>query len=132
MKLSPKQKELKKSLDKDIKMVICVRSDLDMKKGKMISQGSHGTLKLYKQLLKNDNPLLDEWEINGTKKIAVKVENQRKLHDIRLKAEQMDVPYAIIQDAGRTQVEAGSETVIVVFGESKKIDQITGKLKLIN
>ena len=132
MKLTKKQKEMKKSIDKDVKMVFCVNMDLKMQKGKAAAQVAHAAIKLYKQLLKSNNKLLDDWETTGTKKITLKIKNVKELHDIELKCEKLEVPCATIIDAGKTQIAAGSETIIALFGDSKTINQITGQLKLLS
>ena len=36
-----------------------------------------------------------------------------------------------IQDAGRTQIAAGSTTVLGVLGPKQVVDQVTGHLKLL-
>lgn len=45
-------------------------------------------------------------------------------------AEQEGLPCVIIQDAGHTQIPAGSRTVMAVFGAVEDVDKVTGKLKL--
>ena len=47
-------------------------------------------------------------------------------------AQTLGVQGVIVQDAGRTQVEPGSETVLAVGpGPVSDVDKITGKLKLL-
>ena len=131
MKLTKNQKVMKKSIEKDVKMVFCVNMELKMQKGKTSAQVAHAAIKLYKQLLKSNNKLLDDWESTGTKKITLKIKNIKELHDIEVKCEKMDVPCVTITDAGKTQIAAGSETIIALFGDSKTINQITGQMKLL-
>jgi len=46
-------------------------------------------------------------------------------------AEEAGVPYYVVVDAGRTQIAAGSRTVLAVGPAPKKlVDQVTGSLKL--
>ena len=132
MKLTKNQKELKKSLDKNVKMMFLIRTDLKMSKGKIAAQCSHAAINMYKDLIKMNNQYLEDWEKTGTKKITLKCKNQKELHDFRVKCEKNELPYTIIKDAGKTQVQAGSETVLALFGESKKLDQLTGQLKLMD
>ena len=37
---------------------------------------------------------------------------------------------SVIQDAGRTQIAAGSKTVVAVLGEEQEVDKVTSTLKL--
>lgn len=52
--------------------------------------------------------------------------------ELRRKARSLGVTAEVIQDAGRTQIEAGSMTVLGVGPAPKSVvDQITGHLKLL-
>jgi PTH2 family peptidyl-tRNA hydrolase len=47
-------------------------------------------------------------------------------------AEQASLPCYLVHDAGRTQIPAGSQTVLAIGPAPKsKIDQLTGHLKLL-
>lgn len=49
------------------------------------------------------------------------------------KAERLHIPNYIVVDAGRTQIAAGSETVLALGpGNVSEINQVTGSLKLLN
>lgn len=37
----------------------------------------------------------------------------------------------VVSDAGRTQIPAGSRTVLAIFGPSDLVDSVTGQLKLL-
>lgn len=54
------------------------------------------------------------------------------LNELAQKADLLGLPNTTIQDAGRTQIPSGSETVLAIFGASKKVDELTGRLKLLN
>lgn len=58
--------------DDEVKLVLIVRNDLKMGKGKAAAQCSHATLAAYKQALKYPD-LLEVWEDNGQPKITLKV-----------------------------------------------------------
>lgn len=64
------------------KMVLVIRTDLDMSKGKVAAQCSHATLAAYKSALKGSESQLDwlkKWEADGQAKITLKVESESKL-----------------------------------------------------
>ena len=49
------------------------------------------------------------------------------------KAESLGIPNYIVVDAGRTQIAAGSETVLALGpGNVSEINQVTGSLKLLS
>lgn len=64
--------------DDEIKMVLVVRNDLKMGKGKAAAQCSHATLGCYKTALKSPR-LLSYWEDNGQPKVVLKCEEEKEL-----------------------------------------------------
>ncbi|RCI12823.1 hypothetical protein L249_0390 [Ophiocordyceps polyrhachis-furcata BCC 54312] len=123
--------------DDECKLVLVVRTDLGMTKGKMAAQCSHATLACYKKLARAPptSPLgmiLTRWEKNGQAKIALQAKSEEEVRDLRRKALAAGLVADIVQDAGRTQIEAGSLTVLGIGPAPKSaIDQITGHLKLL-
>ena len=72
------------------------------------------------------------WERTGCAKIALKVgrneDGEAKLHDIAQAAQDAGLVHYIVCDAGRTQIAAGSLTVIGIGpAPISKIDAITGR-----
>ncbi|EFY92201.1 hypothetical protein J3459_015022 [Metarhizium acridum] len=131
----------RKTLDGDsneeCKLVLVVRTDLGMTKGKMAAQCSHATLACYKALARSasdsaERKLLQRWEKRGQAKIAVQVKSEAELMDLRWKALDAGLTAEVIQDAGRTQIDPGSLTVLGVGPAPKSaVDKITGHLKLL-
>ncbi|ODA83765.1 hypothetical protein RJ55_02281 [Drechmeria coniospora] len=121
----------------ECKLVLVVRTDLGMTKGKIAAQCSHATLACYKALARAapDSPqrkVLARWEKLGQAKIAVQVKSQEELVGLIGKARALGIAAEVIQDAGRTQIEAGSVTVLGVGPAPKSlVDQVTGHLKLL-
>ncbi|KAK1772948.1 PTH2-domain-containing protein [Phialemonium atrogriseum] len=124
----------------ECKLVLVVRTDLGMTKGKIAAQCGHATLACYKTLLKAsakapNGPqarLLKKWEKYGQAKIAVQTKSQDEMMELMGKARSLGVTAEVIQDAGRTQIEAGSLTVLGVGPAPKSlVDGITGHLKLL-
>jgi hypothetical protein len=69
------------------KMVLLIRTDLQMSKGKVAAQCSHATLAAYKSSLKGSKHQTDwlkRWETEGQAKITLKVENEDRLYDLIL------------------------------------------------
>lgn len=101
--------------------------------GKIAAQCSHATLACYKYLV-NHTPsagLLQRWESGGQAKIAVQVKSEDELTVLQAQAMSLGLCARVIHDAGRTQIAAGSATVLGVLGPKSVVDQVTGQLKLL-
>lgn len=111
------------------KQVIIVRKDLGMDKGKIASQVAHASLESYK---KSDENIRKLWEEEGSKKIVLKVDNLEELMDLKDKVKGMGIPYAVIRDAGKTQVEHGTVTSLGIGpAEEERLNRLTKDLKLL-
>lgn len=128
-------KELKTFADRneEIKMVLAVRTDLGMTKGKIAAQCGHATLACYKYMLNSPAgpAILKKWESYGQAKIAVQVKSEEEMETLQALAISLGLCARIIHDAGRTQIAAGSATVLGVLGPKSVVDQVTGHLKLL-
>jgi len=132
MKLNNTQKAVMKAINRDIKMVFFVRQDLKMGKGKIGSQCGHASIGLYKKLIRNDKDnLIDDWDINGSKKIVLKVSSEKDFSDILKYCEYNNILYHEVIDAGKTQIEKNSRTVISIIHENKKMHNLIHKYKLL-
>ena len=69
--------------DQEFKMVIVIRSDLGMTKGKMVAQGSHACLDAYIQASKYCPEATRRWLTSSHTKIALKVNSQAELEEIK-------------------------------------------------
>mmetsp|Transcript_44287 Transcript_44287/g.66768 ORF Transcript_44287/g.66768 Transcript_44287/m.66768 type:complete len:198 (+) Transcript_44287:176-769(+) len=94
------------------KMVLCVNQELKMGPGKKMAQCSHAAVGCYKRSLKQCPAALKAWERTGCAKIAVKCPNETELTSILEKAHSKGIPCYLVEDAGRTQIAAGSRTVL--------------------
>ncbi|KAK8547401.1 hypothetical protein V6N13_098111 [Hibiscus sabdariffa] len=118
--------------DHELKMVLVVRQDLKMKSGKIASQCAHAATGMYAELMHSDRSLLRQWEDCGQPKIVVTCRNQLEMNKLREAAENIGLPTFVVADAGRTQVSAGSKTVLAVGpGPKMAVDSVTGKLNLL-
>lgn len=113
-------------------MVLVVRNDLKMGKGKIGAQCGHAAVGAYAKLAKNNPALLRSWSHSGSAKIAVKVECEGDMMEIMGKARARGLTTCLIQDAGRTQIAPNSKTVLAIGpGPCHEIDIVTGHLKLL-
>jgi len=113
------------------KMVLVVRTDLGMQKGKAAAQCAHAALGCYKKAVKSNSSALAAWEKFGQAKVCLKVDSEESMLSLAAKAREAGLTWTIVRDAGRTQVEAGSMTVLGIGpGPVEDIDKITGHLKM--
>lgn len=128
-------KELKSFAERneEIKLILAVRTDLGMGKGKIAAQCGHATLACYKYMLNSPAGLdiLKKWESYGQAKVAVQVRSEEELVTLQGLAVSLGLCARVIHDAGRTQIAAGSATVLGVLGPKSVVDQVTGHLKLL-
>lgn len=113
------------------KMTIVVRKDINMSSGKMAAQVAHAAVNCYKKALKKTPDYVNNWEYIGEAKIVLMVNSLKEFNSIEDKAKKNNINYAIIQDAGRTELEPGTVTTIAIGpAPVDEIDKITGDLSL--
>ncbi|KAJ5923610.1 peptidyl-tRNA hydrolase 2 [Penicillium verhagenii] len=117
----------------EVKLVLVVRTDLGMTKGKIAAQASHATLACYKYFLTHapESKMLRQWERCGQAKIALQIKGEDELLTLQAQAMSLGLCARVIQDAGRTQIASGSRTVLGVLGPKSVVDGVTGHLKLL-
>jgi PTH2 family peptidyl-tRNA hydrolase len=119
-------------LDAPYKMVLCVNMGLKMEKGKIAAQCSHATLGAFKMASQHSVSAVRWWQRTGQAKIAVKIENDLRMEELASLARKAGLVTYIVMDAGRTQIAAGSKTVLAIGPAPVKIiDKFTSSLKLL-
>lgn len=134
------------------KQVIVLRKDLNMRKGKMIAQGAHASMKVILDMMSKTNSVyqdkdffyklklniangsaLDNW-INGSfKKITLSVDSEQELDEIYNEAVEKNIPCCMIVDSGLTEFNGVPTKTAIAIGPDweENIDTITKKLKLL-
>lgn len=136
-------------MSSNIKQVIVIRTDLNMRKGKMVAQGCHASLSVFIDNLNdvggscleigpnrnwNWKECVEPWLFEeGQTKICVGVNSEKELIEIFEAAKKMKIPTALIKDAGKTEFNGVPTYTCCAIGPdfSSKIDKITGNLKLL-
>lgn len=114
-----------------MKQIICIRKDLNMRKGKMCAQAAHASVK---SVIENyTDPDIAEWLASGMTKICVSVNSYAELIEIVEQAQNADLIVALIKDAGRTEFHGIPTVTCAAIGpaENTDLDEITGHLKLL-
>ena len=118
--------------DAPYKMVLCVNTSLGMGKGKIAAQCCHAAVGCYKKGTKVCPAGVKAWELTGCAKIAVKCPSEDEMmNEILIKAINAGIPAYFVEDAGRTQIAAGSRTVLGLGPAPVHVfEGITSHLKL--
>lgn len=128
------------------KQVIVIRKDLNMRKGKMVAQGAHASMKVFFDRMEKSpwtfpgpsylavfTEAMAEWFDGMFTKICVYVNSEEELLNIYNKAKAADIPCSLIQDAGLTEFDGVPTYTAVAVGPdyNEKIDPVTGGLPLL-
>ncbi|MDY6765292.1 MAG: peptidyl-tRNA hydrolase Pth2 [Halobacteria archaeon] len=112
-----------------MKQSIVIRTDLGMGEGKKAAQAAHASLQAYE---KAPPDIQREWKEEGMKKIVLKARDESELLELKEEAGRAQLPFALIRDAGHTQIEPGTLTALAVGpGDDERVDRITGHLTLL-
>ncbi|KAL7538283.1 hypothetical protein ACHAWF_006044 [Thalassiosira exigua] len=118
-------------MDAPYKMVLCVNTSLGMGKGKIAAQCGHAAVGCYRRSRRQCPSALSAWEKTGCAKIAVKCPDEDEMGEIFEKAMKRGIPLYLVEDAGRTQIAAGSRTVLGLGpAPVREFDGVTSHLKL--
>ncbi len=112
-----------------MKQVIIVRNDLKLPKGKLAAQVGHAAVEAT---LRSDKANIKEWRESGQMKIVLKVDDDMTLLKYNQLAKDEGLTTAVITDAGKTVIAAGTRTCLGIGPDSEeKIDFIVKELKLL-
>ena len=135
------------------KMMIVMRRDLKMRKGKIAAQAGHACIEAILRALNKENRIndfetvdgetvlkntgmentpLSDWFEYGCAKVCVYVDSEEKLLDIAQKAEEKGIIAAVITDAGMTEFHGvPTKTCLALEPLPAEIaDELTGALPL--
>jgi len=113
------------------KQIIVLRKDLNMRKGKMVAQGAHASMKAT--LLHLEDPRVAKWLDGPFAKIAVSVDSEQELLELAKEAKEAGLICEEIVDSGKTEFGGVPTRTALGIGPdiSAKLDPITGHLKLL-
>ena len=128
--------------DRVAKQVIVMRKDLGMRKGKMIAQGAHASLKVLtdrRREVDDDTfaialtPAMAAWLTGRFTKVCVSVDSEAALDAVVERARAASVPVALIVDAGKTEFHGVPTKTCCAVGPAwtDEVDAITGELPLL-
>jgi PTH2 family peptidyl-tRNA hydrolase len=135
-------------MEKIAKQVIVIRKDLNMRKGKMVAQGAHASMKFIldkgyygqSELGHNEefhsritDSAIKSWMQGLFTKVCVSVDSEEDLISIYEKAKESGLVVSLITDAGLTEFNGVPTKTCIAIGPnwSDEIDPITRHLKLL-
>lgn len=122
-----------------------MRKDLNMRKGKMIAQGAHASLKVFldrgapdggsegERFAFTTTPAMAAWLGGRFTKVCVSVTSEAALDEIAAAARAAGLPCAVIVDAGKTEFGGVPTKTCLAIGPawSDEVDAVTGALPLL-
>lgn len=116
----------------EYKLVVAVRTDISMGKGKLAAQVAHAAVSASRDTERKMPEWFKRWWAEGQAKIVVKARSESELNSLRRKAEELGLPTVLIVDRGLTQIAPDTVTCLGIGpGPSELVDRITGDLKLL-
>lgn len=131
----------------EVKQIIVIRKDLKMRKGKMIAQGAHASMKVMLDIINktevdgglelflkiNKESPVYHWLTGSFTKITVGVDSLEELEDLEKSAIANNILVSKITDTGRTEFHGEPTITALAIGPewSNELDKITGNLKLL-
>jgi len=124
------------------KQVIVMRKDLGMRKGKMIAQGAHASLKVLTDRGRASDehtftidltPAMTAWLTGRFTKVCVSVDSEEALDAVVARAQAANVPVALIVDSGKTEFHGVPTKTCCAVGPAwaDEVDAVTGELPLL-
>ncbi|MEQ2175889.1 hypothetical protein GOODEAATRI_022320 [Goodea atripinnis] len=92
------------------------------------AQVGHAAVGLYQALQEKNSWREMAWK---AKKVVLQGTNVAHLLELQALALSLNLPTYLVQDAGLTQVESGSRTVLAIMGAEEMVNNVTGSLKLL-
>jgi len=118
-----------------VKQVLVLRKDLNLSKGRLVTQGAHASIAFLTDQIKEYNPLQltevqKEWVYGTFFKVCVGVDSEKELLDIGYNAVMLGLSVKYIEET--TGFDKPTVTCIAIGPDySSKIDPVTKHLKLL-
>ena len=115
----------------EYKLVVVVRSDLDMSVGKLSAQVAHAAVTCALEAKAKRPKWFSAWYGEGQRKVVLKVDGKEELRELKEMAGRAGLPHALITDAGLTELPPNTTTCLGIGpAPEKDVDRITGSLPL--
>ena len=95
-------------------MAFLCRADLQLSPGKLAVQCAHAAVGSLKQAKKTHSRMVQRWSESASRKVCLAVEDEEELEYYLQQVREASLPFALIKDAGLTEVAPGTVTVLGV------------------
>ena len=114
-----------------MKLVVVMRHDLGMSKGKIASQACYAAVACSLDAEKNCPEVFAEWEACGRRVVILRADSLGELEDVLKRAPGKGVFASLMVDAGLTQVAPMTPTCVGLGPDTDMaIDEVTEGLRL--
>lgn len=115
-----------------LKMVIAVRQDIQMNKGKTAAQVAHAASGCLEDVNAR-HPIVDRWLKTGQAKVVVKVPDLIALDYLEELSIRTGVMYNVVKDSGKTVFHDVPTVTCIAIGPDtvEQVDLVTKGLKLL-
>lgn len=123
-----------------LKMVIILRKDLNMRKGKMAAQAAHAAQEAILDRYTDPalprlktTPAILEWLSNDYKKAVVSVQSEDELLDLYGAVVASGLNHHLVQDLGHTEFHGVKTYTALAIGPAaeEEVDKLSGHLNLL-
>lgn len=112
------------------KLVLVVRADLGMGRGKIAAQVAHAAVAAA--LASHGSDDFAGWLRDGQPKVVLRATSAEQLRQIAAQGRAAGLPVEVVHDAGRTQLAPGTATCCALGpAEDSRLDAVTGELPLL-
>eukprot|EP00928_Gymnodinium_smaydae_P009593 TRINITY_DN13599_c0_g1_i1.p2 TRINITY_DN13599_c0_g1~~TRINITY_DN13599_c0_g1_i1.p2 ORF type:complete len:199 (-),score=39.78 TRINITY_DN13599_c0_g1_i1:311-907(-) len=113
-----------------LKLAVVARTDLKMSPGKLAAQVGHAVHEAVMFAVRGEGQTrLAAWEDDGAKIVVLQADGEKELRELRDSARAQAVAVASVRDAGRTEVDEDTWTVLAVGpDEETRVNGVTGNL----
>ena len=116
-------------MSKQLKQIIVVNEALSLPRGKLAAQVAHASVAGF---LAADGEAKKNWLDVGMPKVVLSASGENEVTALYQQAMEAKLPTYVISDAGKTVVEPGTITCVVIGpAVIEEIDKITGHLRLL-
>lgn len=134
--------------DADLRQVLVVRHDLNMRRGKLVAQTGHAPVMLMQNtpgagfrtnaagkrefVVPDEDGSLEAWMTGGQKKVCVSVKTDAELLDLFERATAAGLRCTMVTDAGHTEYHGVATRTVMSIGPHPRtlLDPFTGPDKL--
>lgn len=117
---------------REVSLVVVARGDLDLSRGKLAAQAVHAASQCERTARRLHPRLVERWRTSGGRTVVLEVADEAALRRLAGEAREAGLVAELVTDAGRTEVAAGTLTVLGLGPASQAaLDPLTKRLSVV-